>query len=110
VQDCVQLPGLKPTLEYQGRWRGMALSIDHFGNVITNLPLSLVSLEDGKFTVQTNAVAIQRFCPTFGASDTADPFVYAGSSGYLEVAINKGNAAEVLGIKVGDPLTLELHA
>jgi S-adenosylmethionine hydrolase len=109
VHDCVMLPGLKPTLEYQGRWRGMALSVDHFGNVITNLPLSLASLEDRRFTVQTNAVAIQRFCPTFGASENVDPFVYEGSSGYLEIAINQGNAAEALGIKVGDPLTLELH-
>lgn len=109
VSDCVMLTGLKPTLEYQGRWRGMALSVDHFGNVITNLPLSLVSLEGRNFTVQTNAVAIQRFCPTFAASENADPFVYAGSSGYLEIAINQGNAAEALGMKVGDPLTLELH-
>lgn len=109
VHDCVMLPGLQPTLEYQGRWRGMALSIDHFGNVITNLPLSLVALEGRKFTIQTNAVAIQRFCPTFAASETADPFVYAGSSGYLEIAINQGNAAEALGINVGDPLTFELN-
>jgi S-adenosylmethionine hydrolase len=109
VHDCVMLPGLNPTLENQGRWRGMVLSIDHFGNVITNLPLSLVSLHERKFTVQTNAVAIHRFHPTFGASESAEPFVYAGSSGYLEIAINRGNAAEALGIKVGDPLTLELH-
>jgi S-adenosylmethionine hydrolase len=54
-------------------------------------------------------VAIHRFHPTFGASESAEPFVYAGSSGYLEIAINRGDAAEALGIKVGDPLTLELH-
>jgi S-adenosylmethionine hydrolase len=78
--------------------------------VITNIPLSLVSLADKKFTVQTNAYAIQRYCPTFGASETADPFVYAGSSGFLEIAINRGNAADTLGIKAGDPLTLELNS
>ena len=109
VHDSVMMPSVKPALEYNGRWRGMALSVDHFGNVITNLPLSLAPLEGRKFTVQTNTVAIQRFCPTFAASETADPFVYSGSSGYLEIAINQGNAAEALGIKVGDPLTLELN-
>jgi S-adenosylmethionine hydrolase len=110
LNDCVTLPGVDPTPEYEGRWRGMALNVDHFGNVITNLPLSLVSLEGKEFTVQTNAYAIQRFCPTFAAAGNTDPFVYAGSSGYLEIAINQGNAADTLGIKVGDPVTLELNS
>lgn len=109
VHDPITLSGIRATAEYQGRWRGMALSVDRFGNVITNLPVTLAPLGGKKFTIQTNAVAIQQFCPTFGDARTADPFVYAGSSGYFEIAINQGNAAEALGISPGDPLTLEVN-
>lgn len=109
IQDCVMLPDLKPTVEDEGRWRGRALSVDHFGNVITNLPRTLAPLAERKFTVQMNAHAIRRFCSTFGEAETAAPFIYEGSSGYLEIAINQGNAADALGIKVGDPVTLELN-
>lgn len=110
IHDCIVLPNLQPSIEYPGRWRGLALSVDHFGNVITNLASSLACLPTTKFTLQTNAVAIQRFCPTFAAAESADPFVYSGSSGYFEIAINRGNAADALGIKAGDPVTLELHS
>jgi S-adenosylmethionine hydrolase len=110
VSDCVMLPGIQATVECQGRWRGMALHVDRFGNVITNLPLTLASLAGQKFTLQTDAYAIQRFCATFAAAETADPFVYAGSSGYLEIAVNQGSAADTLGINVGDPVTLELNS
>jgi S-adenosylmethionine hydrolase len=109
VNDPVTLSGIQATAEYQGRWRGMALSVDRFGNVITNLPQTLAPLAGKKFTLQANAVAIQEFCPTFAAAQTSNPFVYAGSSGYFEIAINQGNAAEALDIWPGDPLTLELN-
>jgi S-adenosylmethionine hydrolase len=109
VQDPVTLPDVEPALEYTGRWRGIALSVDRFGNVITNLKHTLASLDGNKFAVQTNACAIQRFSPTFAAAPDGEPFVYAGSSGYFEIAINQGSAAESLGIKAGDPVILDVN-
>jgi hypothetical protein len=110
IHDCVVLAELKSALEHDGRWRGIALNVDRFGNVITNLPATLAALDSKPFTLQTNAYPIRRFCKTFAESGNSDPFVYAGSSGYFEIAINQGNAANVLGIVTGDPVTLELNA
>ncbi len=110
VHDWVLLPDLTPTLEKPGKWRGIALSVDRFGNIITNLPSTLAPLAYTPFALQANAVAVQRHCNTFADSHSADPFVYNGSSGYFEVGINGGSAANTLGIQTGDPIILELNA
>jgi hypothetical protein len=110
IHDSTMLPELTVTPEYQGRWRGIAVSIDRFGNVITNLPVALAALQSTRFTLQTNANPIQRFCRTFAESTSTDAFVYEGSSGYFEIGINQGSAADALGIQTGDPVTLDLNA
>ena len=110
VKDWVLLPNVAPTAEKQGQWRGIALSVDRFGNIITNLPVTLATLTHAPFVLQANAVALQRFCHTFADSNSADSFVYCGSSGYFEIAVNGGSAAAILGIQTGDPITLELNA
>jgi hypothetical protein len=108
LKTCVQLPKLTPSVEFSGRWSGMVLNIDHFGNVITNFQIGLVPIDSKAFTIEANACIIQRFCRTFGESTTDEPFVYAGSSGYFEIAINQGNAATKLGVTAQDPIVLEL--
>lgn len=108
LKACERLPNLKPVVEYSGHWSGIVLNIDHFGNVITNFPISLVSIDSTAFTLEANAYIIQQFCRTFAESTTSEPFVYAGSSGYFEIAINQGNAACTIGVKEGDPVVLEV--
>ncbi|MFZ0592474.1 MAG: SAM-dependent chlorinase/fluorinase [Bryobacteraceae bacterium] len=110
LKTCVRLPNFKPIVEFSGRWSGMVLSVDHFGNVITNFPISLVAIDSKAFTLEANAYIVQRFCRTFAESTTGEPFVYAGSSGYFEIAINQGNAASAIGVSEGDPIVLEVRA
>jgi S-adenosyl-L-methionine hydrolase (adenosine-forming) len=109
LKSCVQLPNLTPVAEFSGRWSGMVLNVDRFGNVITNFRIGLVAVDSKAFTLETNACIIQRFCRTFADSTTGEPFVYAGSSGYLEIAINRGNAASAIGVSEGDPIVLEVR-
>ena len=37
-----------------------------------------------------------------------DPLLTISSSGYLELAINRSNASELLGLKVGTPLAITI--
>lgn len=74
--------------------------IDHFGNAwtgirATGLPLgSRVVAKGGEF----------RHSKTFGLVGKGEGFWFVNSVGLLELAINRGNAAEQLGLKVGDPV------
>lgn len=74
--------------------------IDHFGNAWTGqraneMPVgSRVVANGGEFG---NA-------ETFGAVGKGDGFWFVNSVGLLELAINRGSAAEKLGLKVGDTI------
>ncbi len=72
--------------------------IDHFGNAWTgqrgdSLPeSSRVTVQGGEF----------RHAKTFGFVGKGEGFWFVNSVGLLELAINRGNAAQQLGLKVGD--------
>jgi hypothetical protein len=42
----------------------------------------------------------------FASGNTGEPVAYIGSSGYVEIAVNKGNASKTLGVGRGTPVLL----
>lgn len=91
------------------------LHVDHFGNLITSIPLSMVphlfssSLIELRFPEQRVTITERRhfFSENVeGAKDEQHPFIYGDSSGYVGVAICNGSAARTLGIDYGTPVTL----
>lgn len=98
------LPGLEPKATAPGVWSGRIFSIDHFGNVITNFVAS--RLEPGKYHIEVGGKTIGRFQKTFGEGGPDVCFVYAGSSGYIELGINQKSAGQYLQVRPGDPVTL----
>lgn len=94
----VRLSEVAPFENGDGTWTGRVLSVDQFGNVITNIPAG--SFND--IGIYTGGALIDRFCKTFAASPSGEMFLYAGSSGYFEIAVNQGNAAKATGFRPGD--------
>ncbi len=95
--------------EADGVVKGVILRADAFGNLITNfrpedLPESVLS--GGVISLQAGNQAVSRFVETFAQGNNNEPFVYLGSSGFLEIGLNKGNAARTLGLGRGTAVTL----
>jgi S-adenosyl-L-methionine hydrolase (adenosine-forming) len=91
--------------------KGVVLRIDGFGNLLTNLTpqeIPALTAPDGKFTVRAGNVEISKIVPTFAQGAANEPIAVIGSSGYLEISLNKGNAARTLGISRGAEVTVEL--
>lgn len=87
------------------------LRVDIFGNVITNLTAEdapALTAPDAKFTLKVGNGTITKIFPTFALGAPAEPFALIGSGGYLEIAVNKGNASKVLGVGRGAEVTIEL--
>lgn len=82
--------------------RGEVVHIDAFGNAILNLrPLSrrrLIALRIGR-------LELKRTRTTYGDVAPGGELLLVGSSGRLEIAVNQGNAAVELGIRVGERVT-----
>jgi S-adenosyl-L-methionine hydrolase (adenosine-forming) len=100
------LPKPKAT---DGVVKGIVMRVDTFGNLITNfrvedLPESALTNGEVKFQVGTQAVS--RMVPTFASGDAGEPVAYVGSAGYVEIAVNKGNASRTLSIGRGTAVVL----
>lgn len=98
------LPDLEPQPVSSGLWSGRVLSVDHFGNIITNFTPGRIRAD--KYEIQAGGHAITEFHRTFGEAAPGTCFAYLGSSGYLELGINRESAASFLKIRPGDSITL----
>jgi hypothetical protein len=101
LENIQQLPDLAPIELERGTWRGKILSVDRFGNVITNFkpPAGSFSLIIGQHT-------ITEFRRSFGAAAPDLLFAYSGSSGYLEIGMNQGHAAQTVRAAAGGTAVL----
>lgn len=97
-----QMPDLEAQEAEPGIWHGSVLSIDRFGNVITNFPSNTSSTT---FALAVNGHHINAFHKTFGDAPVGELFAYHGSSGYIEIGMNLQSAARTLNVSLGDPVT-----
>ncbi len=86
------LPRLK---KIKGKIFGQVSYIDHFGNLITNVP---VSRPVKSMFVRGRRINIRKH---YGAVIRNQLSVIKGSHGYYEIACNQGNAAEILQAEIG---------
>jgi S-adenosylmethionine hydrolase len=77
-----------------------AIYVDAYGNVMTGLPAGKLSRE----TCLTVGDARLHRAETFGAVAPGEAFWYENSCGLAEIAVNRGSAAESLGLGIGSPI------
>jgi len=95
--------------EADGALKGVVLRADAFGNLITNFrsedfPES--ALAGGAIKLQVGNQAVTRLVETFAQGNNGEAIAYVGSSGYIEVGMNKGNASRTLTVGRGAPVVL----
>jgi S-adenosylmethionine hydrolase len=76
------------------------IHVDGWGNLITGLPAADVGL-DREIDAGPERV---RNAAIFDAVGQGDTFWYENSMGLVEIAANQDNAAQRLGLKIGDPV------
>jgi len=95
--------------EADGLLKGVVLKVDAFGNLITNFraeDLPANAAEKGEVRLQIGSHPVTKFVPTFAHGASGEAVAYIGSSGFLEVAMNKGSAARTLGLGRGTPVLI----
>ena len=92
-----------------GMAKGVVLRTDSFGNIVTNFraeDLPAAAVESGAVNITLGAHSINKLVDTFAKGNPGEPFAYIGSNGFLEIGVNRGNAAKSLGIGRGTQVTL----
>ena len=96
--DLVRLPEIGPLIK-DGAVECRVVHVDHFGNVITNLSRHVLEqmdrVPDG---LKIGKVQVP-FGQTFGDVGEGKPVCYFNSSGFLEIGVRNGRAAEFFEIK-----------
>ena len=109
--DLVCLPDLKSSRSADGEIAGKIVTVDRFGNLITNIPA--YELQDFctnkpgcNLQVRIGGITISGLSNTYESVAVLEPLVLIGSRGYLEIAVNRGSANTYLNIQKGDGVTV----
>jgi len=92
-----------------GAVSGVVLRIDNFGNLMTNLTAADIPeglLKAGAVQMRVGDREVKRLVANFAQGDAGEAVAIIGSSGFVEVAVNKGNASRLLAVGRGARVTL----
>lgn len=88
--------------------RGRIIYIDSYNNVVTNITQKLIK-ETGRgrtFTVRFGSHEISKLSKTYNDVAEGEILALYNAAGYLEIAMNKGKASQLLNLHMGDTVTL----
>ncbi len=87
----------------------MVITVDHYGNLGTNLESKLA---EGAADLHARIAGheIHGLSKTFGSRDPGELVMLIDSDGYLTVAVVNGDAARELGVDIGETVELVAQA
>jgi S-adenosylmethionine hydrolase len=107
---------IAPPVQNGDTIEGRIIHVDHFGNLITSVPLAMVpdlfdlpqvkALIAGPGSARTVQQRRRFFAGSEQEEAKEEPFIYGDSSGYIAIAIQNGNAAQALGVGYGASFVL----
>ncbi len=99
----------EPTSNHEGI-RGMVIHIDPYENIITNIPRSLFEEVIGEhaFRLSFKEYEIHQISEGYGDVGMGELLCLFGSNNLLQIALNRGNAASLLGVKKTNPVYISL--
>ena len=106
IANGIDIPGEKIQWQDRHQWPdelNEVIYIDAFGNCMTGLKASGLD-KSAVMQVSGNTVNHAR---TFSTVTDGNPFWYENSNGLVEIAVNKGSAADNLGLIVGSVVSMQ---
>lgn len=106
-REIVQITWSVPRVE-NGQLKGTVEQIDSLGNLISNLPSSLVETfrSRGSALVRLETLTGIPIVSHYQVASSGSTVALIGSHGRLEIAVVNGNAAHELGVELGDEVAV----
>lgn len=113
ITDYVRFNAPKPKAVDAKTFRGVVLRVDRFGNLITNFtPEDVPALfqpEPTGFKIVIGKREISNMRQNYAEGTPGEAFGILGSMGYLEIAANRGAAAQLVGAGKGAEVQIVLE-
>lgn len=84
---------------------GKVIFIDPFGNIVTNISSEIIDFKYGDI-LEIEGIIVP-FLSSYGFCKEGEPLALIGSHGYLEVAVNQGNAARFFDKKTDNEIIVK---
>ncbi len=103
--DCLKIEAATAVVTADGVI-GEVTAIDHFGNIATSINKEQVAAMGAEAVVAIGDTTLRRIHRTYGEVAEKAPLALIDSRGFLEIAVNGGDAAAILDCRVGDRVRL----
>ena len=87
--------------------KGSVVYIDHFGNLITNIPGSWVNLKT--FNIQINNIKIKNLSTSYESKTIGEPLAIIGSHNFIEISANCGSAKDLIKSDINDEIVISFQ-
>jgi S-adenosylmethionine hydrolase len=112
IEDYVRFSAPKPKTVDENRMRGVVLKVDRFGNLVTNITPQDAPMLFGPgakpFKIVVGSREITEIQNTYAAGAPGEVIGILGSMGFLEIAANRGAAAQLTGAGKGADVSIIL--
>ncbi len=104
IEQLIQFP-LSPLQQTETEIIGAIQYIDHFGNLIANIPQENIPFVPWQVQIKNSLIPLGK---TYATVNQGELIAFIGSHGWLEIAVNRGNAQDKLGVTIGDNVIIHL--
>jgi len=85
IDNHLRLTFERPTRTARRGWTGSILHVDHFGNIVTNIPAaSFPQIESQAFALTVGYQSVEKLARNYAEVPPGQLFAIIGSSGYIE--------------------------
>jgi S-adenosylmethionine hydrolase len=107
IDDYLRPGFLKPQRTGKRTWAGEILHIDRFGNLVTNFHASdFPDLETRNVSLSIGPQQVTMVARNYAECASGELFLIVGSTGYVEVSLNRASAARAIACETGAPAEL----
>lgn len=90
---------------------GHVIRVDNYGNLITNITREVFEkLNPGKFSLEFGRESLQTLHQTYDNVEAGDCFAFFNSVDLLEIGINQGHGADLLGLRHDSPVFIHFDS
>lgn len=112
IADYLKFTPPRPQWADASLLKGLAIKVDKFGNIITNIRPEdvpqLFSPSPPPFRILIGKQTVTRIHTSFSMGKASEIFAVVGSFGFLEICTNRGSAAKDLGVNRGVEVAIAL--
>jgi hypothetical protein len=110
IEDYLRVALAEPERTGKRAWTGTVLKVDRFGNLVTNFHIdAFPAVRERPIVMIPGVRAVDKVVNAYAEAPAGEPVVVIGSSGFLEVSVNQGSAAKLLGCVAGSPVELSIY-